>query len=415
MISRNDRSGSRGVVGGIANHKNLGKRPDGRTSLFTIIMLSLITAAGCGGPLFSTAQSSGLPERNTAALSGIVNDSRAAHPGISAASVPHEPRTLSEDDPAVEIELALKGEGVAVFAGKGVDEASKANLELHLNKSNYAEGELRVTFSGEDEQIWPIIAFDLLGERDDEFEFIYVVSTPDSKVRYLAIIGGKYDVDDNEYVGYEGTLVSPKEGSAIEEWAWLYKIDFGYRYPVDPKYAADIEATDAALDAVNDGVSQVDSTKENIAETKTDLETNKAEPKTNDNRASLKEEKKQLEEQLESLEKALEKAIAETETAIAGYYDQRTAVSNDFAEFTTFNQYHWLDTDGKTDHFEDWQEVESLDEDMDELYKGFLPDAADKDKIKSAREEALEVIQKNDNSAKNPEAAEPTDEEEEAS
>lgn len=365
--------------------------PAGVATLAALLALLLGACAGSGlkpGP-------GGMPASDMARVSLVVGQTRAQFPSLSGTELPYETRKPPEG-PGAEPEPALFGTGAGVQRGIQTGERPRIRVELYLEKRNYAGGHARLTLADGSKERWDVVAFDQRGEADERFDFTYLLSDPEGRMRYLVVIGGSYESGGTRYHGYEGTLLVPGVGHDLQNWTRAYKVDFGYRYPVTPTYQSLVEQADSLFDKLDRNARDLKRLRSEEAGLAGDLAEARAQPATGEEAQQAQARRTDLEKQLGQVRARTKDLAAAMEQELLTYFGLRGQIADAYAAFVETNPYRWRDLEGKQAYYDAWKPVEFHHPRIDELVEAYLPAAPHPDRVREARTAAMaKVVQQN--------------------
>jgi hypothetical protein len=344
----------------------------------------------------------GLPAADAARLSLIVAQTRSQFPELSGRAIPFEVRKAPEDAAKEEPELALRGHGVGVEPGLQSGERPRIAVALYLDKRAYARGYLEVTPPGQGVQRWKIVAFDQLGGPQKTFDFTYVLAGPGDQLRYLILLGGRFEEKDESFQGFEGTLIEPGPGNDLERWGRAYKLDFGYRFAVLPPHQRKVEQAVSLFRELERDIGRLDDLRGKIAAADGELTTlRNAEPKPEE-ADRRRQAMADAETRLDTLRTERAGLVETSEMRFVHYYELRQALSDEFLAYTQSNPYLWMDRAGRQAVYDKWKVVEFHHPRIDEMVSDFLTYKEQGGKVLSARSAAMAVITRNDNWSRDP-------------
>lgn len=368
-------------------------------------ILALLALGACAGTVFQ-AGPGGVPPRVTEGVSLVVGQTRAQFPERSGTAIPFEMRSHG-DEALPTAEPALKGQGVSMTPGLQKEQPRRITVELHLDKPGYSSGFLKVQPQKGAGEVWPVVAFDKKGEPTGQFDFIYVLAAPDGRLHYLALIGGRFEQDEQEFAGFEGTLILPGQGNDLENWRRAYKIDFGYRFPLPPVHEGKVDEAVGLFNALQRDVKEVQRLQASIAAAEGRVATLQVRPSDQETAEQREKALQDSQAQAAKLEESQTALIVATEGRFLRYYELRAAIALEYALFVESNLYRWQSRAGKQAYYERWRVVEFHHPRIDEAVAQFILHLEDKGKLKRARADALNTITSQNNWAKNPERQQP--------
>ncbi|MFC1523395.1 hypothetical protein ACFL6N_01260 [Thermodesulfobacteriota bacterium] len=344
---------------------------------------------------------SGLAPGDALSVSEITAQARLDHPEEVAGQIPHKQRKVKKDEEQVEFPtLALRGTGERLTGTTGPETLT---IDLYLEKTNHQAGYADVGVEGEENQTWRIIAFDMNGDFDDEsFEFIYTLAKPSGALFYMNLVGGEYIIDKIGYVGYEGFLMHPANGYELATLEGTYRIDFGYRFLLNPEYKQGIEDVTTLMKLIEKGTEKLASLSNSIQKEEDRLEKLQQEEPNPKKPEVLPAKISAQEAKISALEVQLADQKEATEIDLRSFYAKRLEISDLFAAFMLTNQYTWLDYSGKDEFFKIWQQVDELDRRAETEFLELAPYLYSPKELETARKETTDRIEFNNNEAKAP-------------
>jgi hypothetical protein len=357
--------------------------------------------SGCRQPAGPPPVSGGLARGDAARLSLLVAQSRAQHPELSATGLRPAPRRAA-DGASRPAELALRGNGLGVRPGVQIGEPQPVALALFLDKSHYHAGYARLSFAGQPEETWRIVAYDARGDPKEAFELLYALADPESRVRYLGVLGGYFEQEGRRFLAFEGTLVIPGKGARLEDWERIYKIDFGFKHPAEPLFLAEVERANGLFAGLQQAVAGLGARRDRIELARREREELARQAPSSGQAPGREEELARRDAELVGMRDEQTRAAKEAEALLLGYWALRVSIDTHFAEFAESNAYRWHDRAGQQAWYDQWRQVEFHHPRIDEWQRtlaGFLPDGTALDQ---ARAQAMAVIGRLDNRAKDP-------------
>jgi hypothetical protein len=375
-----------------------------RTRLPIVLMACALAAllAACSQPSELPPTAGGLARGDSARLSLLVTQTRAQYPELTATALKQgSQRGASEG--AQLAELALVGQGVSLRPGIQVGERETVKMSLFLDKSGYDAGHAALTIAGGAEEEWRVIGYDLRGDVTADFELLFALADPASRVRYLAVLGGIYEADGRRLLAYEGTLIVPGPGVRIEGWERIYKINFGFKHPAEPLYLAGVARANGQMAEIRRALATLESLTRRGDTGRAELESLRARSPAPDQTQRHEQSIAQREQQVAQTETERGRTAKEAEDTFLKYWATRASVDSDYADFQASNAYRWRDATQQQAWFDEWKQVEFHHPRIDELRKAlgaFLPDQGAA--IAEARAKAIATIDRLNNWSKNP-------------
>lgn len=358
-------------------------------------------AASCSGPSIDLGPA-GLTPDTVEKVSLVVGQTRAQFPQHSGGAIPYQIRE-ADPDALPKPELALQGGGVSMTPGLQQETSRKITLSLFLDKEKYAVGWVQVTLPSGAREKWPVVAFEKTGAPDDDFGFTYVLVTPTGQLRYLAVIGGRYEDGEKTYLGFEGTLVIPGKNHDLEHWKRAYKVNFGYKFSDPPAYQVLVARATGLFQEVGAEVKRVERIRGRISEVEGRIATLRVRPPVGGSEGERGQAMAAAAEEMNTLENEMAAFLSATEAKFLLYYRLREEIAGAYAAFVATNHYRWQDQDGKQDFFDRWKLVEFHHPRIDEMVLAFMVHAKDKGTLDLTRARAMKTITGHNNWSKNPE------------
>ena len=365
---------------------------------------ALALGSACGAPKELPPTAGGLARGDAARLSLLVTQTRAQYPELTAQSLKQGPQLNAGEGPQL-ADPALIGEGVGLRPGIQVGARETVELSLFLDKSDYHAGYARISISGAPEETWRVIAYDLRGEVTGDFELLYALADGESRVNYLAVLGGTYEQDGRRLLAYEGTLILPGRGVRIEGWDRIFKVDFGFKHPAEPLYLAGVERANTLMAETRRAVSALDALRKRIETGRAEMEALRQQMPPPEQAQARRQELAQREGQIAERESERDRLAAQAEQTLVKYWATRASVDADFAEFVASNAFRWRAPAQQQAWFDRWKRMELHHPGIDELQQALAAFLPERSKIDQARDKALAMINRLDNWSKNPSRA----------
>lgn len=356
-----------------------------------VLLLAFSLLAGCTKAGLSRTAGGVSPEKAEKA-SLVVAQTRAQFQKLSALSLPFRIRKFSRTKNSTPPELALVGRGTRVTPGIQKGQQQRLKMALYLEKQNHADGYAMITLPGSGKQTWPIVAYDLLGKSDGDFDFLYQLVDPEGRLRYLVVIGGRYTEKKKAYIGFEGTLIYPGKNQSLDNWESAYKINFGYKFAEPPTFQSQVKQADDLFSGVGKNLERLDKYQKDIDFTRNRRDDSDGKEK---NGGALKDS-------LESLQNQRKALMENMEDDLLQYFKLRERISNGYAAFVGTNQYRWKSLEGKRKYYDAWKTVEFHHPRIEERVNRFVLLGNKGERVLAARKKALEVVTRNNNWARQP-------------
>ncbi len=350
----------------------------------------------------------GLSAEDDARLSLAFAQVRAQAPSAQVSGLNYVPRAEPEGLP--EPELALSGDGTSLNRGFQAAEASHVRLALYLDKFSYTRGYARITRAGTAEEVWRIVAYQLRGQADSDFEFIYLLADPGGSLRTLILAGGKYQAGKTDRLAIEGVLLLPdpeRRGKAYtpDEWKTAYPLPFVLGEPVPPLYQTlTAEAVELGQQLDREGeelerlAQRVDALDAEIAKADANAPQGQAgSPPADTGAPSDKAASRRAE-----LEKQLRQRAAQAQAKAVHCFQVRAQGDSAFAAYLRTNAYAWRDADGRQEAFARWEALDKQAGPLEERVARLLPYAPEPQAVEAARAAALAIFVKNNNASHRP-------------
>ncbi len=367
-----------------------------RRSAAGILWIGFVWLGGCASQGELSRTSSGLAGGDAERLSLIVAQTRAQFPELSAGGLRQGVRAAAESPPGGQPALALRGEGRGLRPGIQVGPVQRVALGLYLDKRGYDTGFVRLSLDGAPEEQWRVVAHELRGEPDADFELILALADGNARLRYLVVLGGEYEEGEARFRAFEGTLVIPGPSLRIEQWERIFKIDFGYRYPATPLFWNEVNRADGLYaDLLRDQRRLQAGRKRNERE-RSGLEGLMADPQADRGEVARRRD------ELAAAEAEQSRAAEVARDRLIRYYRLRGALASHFAEHVDSNPYRWLDADGQQSHYDHWKQVELHHPRIDAVQEALQTYLQDPGPLERAKAEAFAVVDRHNNWAKDP-------------
>ena len=350
----------------------------------------------------------GLSAEDDARLSLALAQVRAQEPRERLSGLIYVPRSEPEGLPKPE--LAVSGEGAALSRGYQPVEASHARLALYLDKSSYTRGYAKISEERADEKVWRIVAYQLRGQADRDFEFTYLLADPGGKLRILVLLGGTYAEGQAERFALEGVLLLPDaetqaKAFAPDEWKTAYPFPFVLGEPVPPLYqaltaeAGDLERQlDRDVDELERLAQRMDALDAEIAKAR-----NSAPPQAADTTPTPAPGPTSVADgRRAELETQLRQRAAQAQAKAVHCYQVRAQADSAFAAYLQTNAYAWRDDDGRQEAFRRWEVLDKQAVPLEDRVARLLPYAPEPKTIDDARAASLAAFVKNNNASRRP-------------
>jgi hypothetical protein len=382
---------------------------DARFSCRTLILLTLAgLVAGCAQHGLDGGRG-GLDPEQSARLSLALAQVRAQTPADRVSGLPYESRSDPEGlrDP----ELALTGEGMGLSRGFQTGQKSKVRLALYLDKSSYMRGHAKVSRDGGAEEVWRIVAYDLRGDADKDFQFTYLLADPAGALRTLMLLGGTYQDGKADLTAIEGTLLLPDPAPRAkrftpEEWQTAFPFAFVLKEPAVPAYQSltaqaedlfrDLDREVPDLERLAQRIDSLPAeapAPEEAPVSAADGATASPAPRSSDDRAAALRA---------GLEKQLKQRAALAQAKAVHYYQLRAEADTTFTAYLATNRYTWRNADGQQGAFTRWAEPGRNEDAVEDRIAHLLPFVPEPQKLEDARKAAFDTIAKNKNAARRP-------------
>lgn len=366
-----------------------------------VLFLVFLAINGCStmpssGLLPFPSEQGGIPAAQVLEVSDIVARMRSEYPDLSATAVPYEGRHFGKAYASPEPVLALAGKGRAISSEEHVA------VRLYLDKASYTAGYVEVAWDGGTPEVLPIVAFDNKGRPDGVFDYIYLLTRDDGGMYYLDLVGGEYGGMNVKYVGFEGTLIVPGPGPSLRNGTKVYKLDFGFRFPLPPEFAAHVGKAGDLAGSLSKGSRSLLSRKAELERTQEELLGLRNTPPAEDKAAAQEKKIQALEARVTTLKAGISSDTDLLESAFSEYFVLRQTISDSYADFISSNYYTWMPPGDQLDYWKEWRKMQGYDEKVEEAYQPFLDFAGNPDRLREDRKQALRTIEKNDIKSRDP-------------
>jgi len=352
----------------------------------------LLAMGGCSsiqtsGFMSFPAERGGIASDQVLEVSNVVSRMRSEYPDLSATSVPYEGRSVSGARalPAP----ALTGKGRAVSSGEPV------SVKLYLDKSSYSEGYVDVEWNGGARETLPIVAFDNKGRPNEVFDYIYLLRRGEGGLCYLVLVGGEYGGLNVKYVGFEGTLIVPGSNQSLETDAQVYKLDFGFRYPLPPEFEAHVRKAGELSGSLYKESRTILSKEAELDKVEEELVRLRNTPPAEDKAGAQEKRVRELEARATTLKEGGSSDKDYVESVFSEYFSLRRSVSDSYADFLSSNHYLWMDRESQLGYWKQWRKMQAYDEKVEEVFQPFLGLAGNPERLKEDRKQALRAVEKN--------------------
>lgn len=342
------------------------------------------------------ASQAGIPSARVLEVSELVSRVRSDYPDLAAREIPHEIRSFGRRYSPPKAVLALRGKGTAVSGSEGL------SMKLYLDKDSYSSGQAQLLWEDGRTETVPIVAFDNKGRPDGLFDNIYIFQREDGGLYYFDLVGGEYGSLNIKYVGFEGTLILPGPGNSVKEGATVYKVDFGFRYPLPPEFVAHTNRLNDLTSDLSKGVKTLQSTKADVDKAEEELLSLRNTPPTEAEAPAQEKRIQALEAKARELKASLDNDGMTTESLFSEYFMRRKSFSDSFTAFLESNYYTWITPEEAVDYWKRWRQVQKDDEQIDKAFQGFIDLAQNPERLRGDRRETLQVIERNNNQSLDP-------------
>ncbi len=384
-----------------------------RPALLPALLMAagLALVAGCAQRDLDLGRG-GLSAEDSAKLSLALAQVRAQAPAERISGLPYVARPEPEGLP--EPELALTGDASGLSRGFQTGPGPRLRLTLYLDKSSYTRGYAKVSRDGGAEQVWRIVAYELRGQADRDFQFTYLLAEPAGGLRTLLLLGGAYREGSADLAAIEGALLLPdpeprSRRYAQAEWQTAFPFAFVLKEPATPAYQALIAQADDLFRELEREVPDLDRLAQRVdaqaAETAAEAG---AEPGTK--AASTPSSSpsggspRRPEDRRVELEKQLKQRAALAQAKAVHYYQLRSEADTAFSAYLGTNAYTWRDADGQQEAFTRWDKLAKQADPFEERVAHLLPYVPEPNHLEQARAAVLAVVAKNKNESRRPAA-----------
>ena len=370
--------------------------------LLTLLLTLLLGACSQRGAL--APRGAGIPEGERAELSLAVAQIRAKYPALRSSQPPDQP--VTSDAPPIDerVQLALRGTGDSVAPGVLSGKRSRLTVELFLDKHTYREGYALIGLNDAPAERWPILAYELRGDAEKEFEFVYLLGDPRGELAYLVVLARDWQEPDANRRAYEATVIRPGKGARVQEWQEAFYIDLGLEHPVTPQYQSQIAAADSIVRQMGRDLRDLAGLRRRHLDAEGERNRLLEQPATPEQADARAKRLVELEGRVGELQAAWEGALRPAEQNVLKFYALRTEVAASFSTFLEGNYYRWQPPGVQRDFFKRWDEIAELERDMAQHVAELLPQLVDKGPVERIRRRAAETVARFNNTAKRPPA-----------
>ncbi|MBU0483087.1 MAG: hypothetical protein KKB30_01065 [Proteobacteria bacterium] len=313
-----------------------------------LVAFLLLTGCSSINTIFYAQNSTGLPLVDSNTLSRLAENSRAKADSAQLEFIPRKARPALDKANIPPPTLSLKG-----YALKD----PSLIINLYTDKIDYSTGYTEIN-----QDRWQIIAFDNIGRADSTFEFIYILTSPEGEVQYLVINGGKFRTSEGNFIGFEGTLIKPGTGNNLENPAQITKIDFGYNFPRPPVYQTLSDEAKNLAKQIEKMTGIIQSNYMESSKMEADLSQLRSATLTTGHEEKHQQNIIQLKNKIAELTDIITRQAKETRAQFEIYFGLRQKISNEFAAFSTSNQFFWENGKEKQKHQNAFRRI--IDEDL---------------------------------------------------
>jgi hypothetical protein len=374
------------------------------------ILFAAVLLSGCAQHDLDLGRG-GFSAEDSARLSLALAQVRAQAPAASVSGLPYVSRPEPEGLP--EPELALTGEATGLSRGFQTGQKPRLRLALYLDKSSYTRGYAKVTQGGSAEEVWRIVAYELRGQADRDFQFTYLLADPTGNLRTLMLLGGTYREAETDLAAIEGVMFFPDPAPHTKryspaEWATAFPFGFVLKEPATPAYVALTTQAEDLFREIDRDVPDLDRLAQRIDNLAAEADAAPAAgapsgdpaaatPPTDTPKPASPDDPRRKE-----LEQQLRQRSALAQAKAVHYYQLRGEADSAFAAYLGTNGYIWRDADGQQDAFTKWEILSKQSDTFEDRVAHLLPYVPEPQKLDQARAAALALVAKNKNAAKRP-------------
>jgi hypothetical protein len=270
----------------------------------------------------------------------IVREVRAVLPGLPSQGV-EPPRWPEVPDSGSPPRLALIGEGRLILAAGAEGLPGAIGVELSLDERDPPGGYLSVRAGGMPER-WPILSSSGTGSRGGDFAYLFRITDPENRLRYLALLGVRYGTGALRFRSFEGYLIFPGKGGTLADRPPLYPIDFGYHWPLPPRHEARLDMLRQESEALAGRLEELTRLKARAAEAGQVEEALRASPVPPAQEPRRQAELLALTGRRTEAEQAHAQLAEAVAAALERLYRLRGEIAGDWEAFRASNPYLWM-------------------------------------------------------------------------
>ena len=307
-----------------------------------IVLPILFLIASCEGGAGTKRESQvPLPYPELQELESVVREVRALLPTLPAGkeTPPPLPRLPVADRLP---RLLLTGEGRLIRTVEGPPLPAVLRVELYLDGNDPPGGYLMVQAGSSPPERWPILDVQRAGARNEDFSYTFRILDKQSRLRYLSLLGLYYGTGEFRFRSFEGYLIVPGEGGMVNLRPPVYPIDFGYHWPVPPRFLARLDFLKLESEALNAELVRLHDHRARIQDTQQQLQALTATAVPVEQEAKRKQDVAALGEQIAQAERDRNALTGEMETRVERIYMNRREMAQDWAAFHESNPYRWM-------------------------------------------------------------------------
>ena len=308
-----------------------------------VVLLTLLFAtSSCGRGSGTDRENHGAPPYpELQDLESVVRDVRALLPTLPSGKEfpPAMPRLPVADRLP---RLLLAGAGRLIRTGEGPPLPAALSVELYADGNDPPGGYLLVQGGANQPERWPILDVQRAGTRTENFSYIFRILDKQSRLRYLTLLGLYYGTGELRFRAFEGYLIFPGEGGVVNARPPIYPIDFGYHWPVPPRFLARLGSLKQDSEALNAQVLRLRELRSRIQDTHHQRETLAATNVPAEQESKRQQDAAALVEKIAQAERDRDALIADMLPRLERIYLTRREMAQDWAEFHESNPYRWM-------------------------------------------------------------------------
>jgi hypothetical protein len=348
------------------------------------VVLFLFVAASCQrGPGNDRQSQVPPPYPELRELESVVREVRALLPALPSGKEhpPAMPRVPVADRLP---RLLLAGEGRLIRTGEGPPLPAALQVELYLDGNDPPAGYLMIQAGSNPPDCWPILDVQRAGAGNENFSYMFRVLDKQSRLRYLSLLGLYHGTGELRFRSFEGYLIIPGEAGSVNTRPPVYAIDFGYHWPVPPRFLARLDSLKQESEALDTQLVRLREVRSRSQDLYRQRETLAAAAVPPEQEAKRQQDLAVLGEQIAQAGRERETLSGDMAARVERIYGTRREMAQDWAAFHESNPYRWMTPAERLAAFDQIQPAGTLRAGWREAYAAIEGDS--KPALRSARQ-----------------------------